>query len=128
MSNDILENLLEISKRRIANTETHFLREMYADIEWKSRLILLKGCRGVGKTYMMLQHLKSSGAASVYLSLDNIYFLSIHCPKRLMHCTKKDIVFLDWTRYTNIQIGPSKLKTCMTIIRISGSSSPRHQH
>jgi predicted AAA+ superfamily ATPase len=76
MSNDILENLLEISKRRIANTETHFLREMYADIEWKSRLILLKGCRGVGKTYMMLQHLKSSGAASVYLSLDNIYFLS----------------------------------------------------
>jgi len=76
MTNEALENLLEISRRRIANTETNFLRDMYANIEWKSRLILLKGCRGVGKTYMMLQHLKSSSAASVYLSLDNIYFLS----------------------------------------------------
>lgn len=76
MANEVLENLLEISKRRIANTETDFLRDMYLDIEWKSRLILLKGCRGVGKTYMMLQHLKSSSDPSAYLSLDNLFFLS----------------------------------------------------
>ncbi|MBK9565233.1 MAG: AAA family ATPase [Saprospiraceae bacterium] len=76
MNIEALENLLEISKRRITNTETDFLREMYAGVEWKSRLILLKGCRGVGKTYMMLQHLKSSSDTSAYLSLDNIFFLS----------------------------------------------------
>lgn len=82
MNIEALENLLEISKRRIANTETEFLREIYADIEWKSRLILLKGCRGVGKTYMMLQHLKSSSDISAYLSLDNIFFYQIHYQKR----------------------------------------------
>jgi len=76
MTNEGLDNLLEISNRRMAITEVSFLREMYADVEWKSRLILLKGCRGVGKTYLMLQHLKSSNATSVYLSLDNIFFLS----------------------------------------------------
>jgi len=76
MANEVLEHLLEISRRRITNTETDFLRELYADVEWKSRLILLKGCRGVGKTYMMLQHLKFCNDTSVYLSLDNIFFLS----------------------------------------------------
>ncbi|MBK9741445.1 MAG: hypothetical protein IPO94_00095 [Saprospiraceae bacterium] len=60
MSNVAIDNLIEISRRRIENVETHFLRELYRDVEWKSRLILLKGCRGVGKTYMMLQRLKSS--------------------------------------------------------------------
>ncbi|HMT72225.1 MAG: ATP-binding protein [Saprospiraceae bacterium] len=76
MSNVAIDNLIEISRRRIENVETHFLRELYRDVEWKSRLILLKGCRGVGKTYMMLQRLKSSDEESVYLSLDNIYFLT----------------------------------------------------
>jgi len=76
MANEILEHLLEISKRRIANTETDFFRQLYRDVEWKSRIILLKGCRGVGKTYMMLQYLKTSSDTSIYLSLDNIFFLS----------------------------------------------------
>ncbi|HMU03746.1 MAG TPA: AAA family ATPase [Saprospiraceae bacterium] len=76
MANEILEHLLEISKRRIANTETVFFRQLYRDVEWKSRIILLKGCRGVGKTYMMLQYLKTSSDTSIYLSLDNIFFLS----------------------------------------------------
>jgi len=76
MSDEVIIPLMEISKRRISNTEVDFLRELYANIEWKSRLILLKGCRGVGKTYMMLQRLKYLGNTSVYLSLDSIYFLS----------------------------------------------------
>ncbi len=76
MTKKALDNLLEISHRRIANTETIFLREIYTNVEWKSRLILFKGCRGVGKTYMMLQYLKSSSITSAYLSLDNIHFLS----------------------------------------------------
>ncbi len=60
MANEILEHLLEISKRRITNTETDFLRELYKHVEWKSRLILHKVCRGLGKTYMVLQYLKTS--------------------------------------------------------------------
>ncbi|MBK9256215.1 MAG: ATP-binding protein [Saprospiraceae bacterium] len=76
MKIEILDKLLEISNRRIDNADTVFIREMYAEIEWRSRLILLKGCRGVGKTYLMLQHLKLSKDTSVYLSLDNLFFLT----------------------------------------------------
>jgi uncharacterized protein len=71
-----LDHLLEISNRRIANTETSFMRDMYVDVEWKSRMILLKGCRGVGKTYLMLQHLKLAEMPKAYLSLDNLFFLT----------------------------------------------------
>ncbi|MFN8339090.1 MAG: hypothetical protein U0T36_08720 [Saprospiraceae bacterium] len=78
MSDEVLIPLMEISKRRISNTEVDFLRELYANIEWKSRLILLKGCRGVGKTYMMLQRLKYLGNTSVCLSLNSISFYH-HC-------------------------------------------------
>jgi len=70
------DKLLEISERRIGNTSLSFVREMSDSIEWKSRMILLKGCRGVGKTYLMLQSLKSKHEIAVYLSLDNIIFLS----------------------------------------------------
>jgi uncharacterized protein len=76
MNIDKLAHIIEISERRIGNTETEFIRNIYKTIEWKSRLILLKGCRGVGKTYMMLQHLKMSKKPTIYLSLDNIFFLT----------------------------------------------------
>lgn len=76
MSIESLGYLLDISKRRIGNTDIRFIREIYNSIEWESRLILLKGCRGVGKTYMMLQYIKMAKASGIYLSLDNIFFLS----------------------------------------------------
>ncbi len=76
MKTEKLDHLLEISIRRIANTEISFMRNIYNDVEWKSRMILLKGCRGVGKTYMMLQHLKLAETPNAYLSLDNLFFLT----------------------------------------------------
>ncbi len=71
-----MEKLLEISHRRMSNTRLDFMRDMYEHIEWKSRLILLKGSRGVGKTYMMLQHIKKCGKKSIYISMDNLYFVT----------------------------------------------------
>ena len=76
MASTDLERLLEISKLRIDGVSTAFIREIYRVIEWNSRLILLKGCRGVGKTYLMLQHLKMSDKKSLFFSLDHIYFLT----------------------------------------------------
>jgi uncharacterized protein len=70
------DNLLEISHRRLNNIDTSFIRNIYYSIEWNSRMVLLKGCRGVGKTYLMLQYLKLSNATCTYLSLDNLYFLN----------------------------------------------------
>lgn len=75
MNIEELDRLKEISLRRINNVELGYVRKIYGDIEWSSRLILLKGCRGVGKTYLLLQYLKKARSESVYLSLDNLFFL-----------------------------------------------------
>ena len=46
-------------------------------IEWDERLICIKGAKGVGKTTMLLQHIKQDfpdRTKAFYVSLDNIWF------------------------------------------------------
>ena len=46
-------------------------------IDWNNRLIIIKGARGVGKTTMLLQHIKKSfpdTQKALYASLDNMWF------------------------------------------------------
>ncbi len=70
--------LQEISNRRIRETSTEIHRALYDSIDWRDRLICVSGARGVGKTTMILQHIKEAfkpGATEVlYVSLDNLIF------------------------------------------------------
>ena len=52
-------------------------RTSWDEIEWKARLIGLKGARGVGKTTLLLQHIKlfhPLDGSVLYASVDNIWF------------------------------------------------------
>ncbi|MDE5821286.1 MAG: AAA family ATPase [Paramuribaculum sp.] len=72
-----MENLLRTSNRLINNTESKFHRYLYNSINWDSRLIMIKGARGVGKTTMLLQRIKEQFGVSqkaLYASCDNIWF------------------------------------------------------
>lgn len=72
-----MEQLFDISNLRIGRTETTFLRSLYSQIAWGSRLIGIKGARGTGKTTMLLQYLKQSvipNTQKLYISLDDIFF------------------------------------------------------
>lgn len=54
-----------------------FKRYLYDEIDWKQRLIGIKGARGVGKTTLLLQRMKSefhNKNNAVYISLDDIFF------------------------------------------------------
>ena len=56
-----------------------FKRYLYNQINWNDRLIIITGQRGVGKTTMLLQYLKSEIedlSKALYISLDDIYFTS----------------------------------------------------
>lgn len=57
-----------------------FKRYMYHKLAWEARLVGLVGPRGVGKSTMILQHLKEQDtetkARSIYLSADHSYFLT----------------------------------------------------
>jgi len=53
-------------------------RYMATEVEWRDRLICIKGASGVGKTTLMLQHMREAfglrSEKAVYASLDDLYF------------------------------------------------------
>jgi predicted AAA+ superfamily ATPase len=63
---------------KYARTKVETLREFDNKVDWENQLIGIKGSRGVGKTTLMLQHIKKNFKADetvLYASLDHLYFL-----------------------------------------------------
>ncbi|MBZ4652646.1 MAG: family ATPase [Proteiniphilum sp.] len=72
-----MDSFIEKYHHRLTLTDTAFIRSLADRIIWNSRLIGIKGARGVGKTTLMLQYLKQNyghSDAALYVSLDNIWF------------------------------------------------------
>ncbi len=73
-------NILNLSRRRIREINTDIKRFLYYKIDWNDRLISISGSRGVGKTTLILQHIKEAftenSDEALYVSLDNIWFES----------------------------------------------------
>ena len=72
-----IQDLYVNSARLVKSTNMHFTRYMYQQIEWNVRMLCIRGARGVGKTTMMLQHLKSIALPSshgLYVTLDDLWF------------------------------------------------------
>ena len=57
-----IEALYRTSNRLVANTDMCFHRYLYSQIRWEAWVIAIKGARGVGKTTLMLQHIKETFA------------------------------------------------------------------
>ena len=77
MEKALMEKLYGISEQRIADVPMGFRRYLQSKIDWSPRLLFLCGSRGVGKTTMILQHMKDQGldsSQSLYLSMDNLWF------------------------------------------------------
>lgn len=60
----------------LQNTTTDFKRYLYENISWDNRMIGIIGARGVGKTTMILQHIKENldSKKALYVSADDMYF------------------------------------------------------
>lgn len=56
--------------------DTSFVRYLHNQINWKSRLVSILGSRGVGKTTLLLQHIKlyDNIDESLYVLADDFYF------------------------------------------------------
>ena len=58
-------------------TPTEFKRYKYRELPWEARLVGLMGPRGVGKSTMVLQHIKEQDEEtrrrSIYVSADHTY-------------------------------------------------------
>ncbi len=72
-----IQPLLNVFHRKLAATDLRFKRYLYCQINWNVRLLGIKGARGVGKTTMLLQHIKETFVnvdSVLYVSLDNLWF------------------------------------------------------
>ncbi|MGV3763239.1 ATP-binding protein [Parapedobacter sp.] len=73
-----MERLVEKYRQKLGHTSFEFTRSAMESINWNARLIGIKGPRGVGKTTLMLQYIKSQLhdrlAQVLYVSLDDIWF------------------------------------------------------
>ena len=71
-----MDKLFEQFLKLLQETNTDFFRYIYAEINWKSRMIGLTGPRGVGKTTLVLQHIKKNlnPAETLYVTAEDFYF------------------------------------------------------
>ncbi len=73
-----MEQLFETFKRKLRDTPTDLVRYKYSQIAWQGHALGLVGPRGVGKSTMLLQHIKMHLGLhdTLYVSADNLYFSS----------------------------------------------------
>lgn len=71
-----MDNLIRVYKKLLRETSTDFHRYLYEQINWENRIVGIRGPRGVGKTTMMLQHIKEALPVDdvLYVNADDIYF------------------------------------------------------
>lgn len=73
---DNMEQLYEIFNRKLKETPLEMIRYKYNEIHWEAPEFGLLGPRGVGKSTMLLQHIRQhlSVTDTLYVSADNLYF------------------------------------------------------
>ena len=71
-----MEMLKEQMKVQLELVDDGFVRYLHDKIDWQAQLIAILGARGVGKTTMLLQHIKRYNTLddTLFVYADNIYF------------------------------------------------------
>lgn len=79
MQSSDIQPLVNYYHRKIAQINLNFKRYLFESINWESRIIGIKGARGVGKTTLLLQRVLekySNIDDTFYISLDHLWFKS----------------------------------------------------
>lgn len=71
-----MDTLLHTFRIKLDLTPTDYVRSFHDNINWKNRLIGILGQKGVGKSTMILQHIKlhDNIEESLYVQADDFYF------------------------------------------------------
>lgn len=78
--------LINYMKEQLELVSLAFKRYNYDKLPWEARLVGLMGPRGIGKSTLILQHIKSKSleeqAKSLYVSADHSYFTPTRSSKQ----------------------------------------------
>lgn len=72
-----MERLFQYQASLLQKTTNDFNRYLFNEVQWNERFVAIKGLRGVGKTTLLLQHLKynlKDSSKHLYVTLDHPYF------------------------------------------------------
>lgn len=71
-----MERLYNTFRIKLSLTPMGYFRDFHERINWESRLVCIMGQKGVGKSTLMLQHIKKYDNLdqTLYVSADNMYF------------------------------------------------------
>ena len=71
-----METLFRSFRTQLEHTSTEVVRFLHDQIAWDSRLVAILGARGVGKTTLLLQHIKLYDREDefLYVTADDFYF------------------------------------------------------
>lgn len=72
-----MEALLQLSNEKLARIDVSRVRDFIKRVDWTQRMIGIRGARGVGKTTLLLQYLRTTygiGEKCFYVSADHLYF------------------------------------------------------
>ena len=77
-----IQELYANSYRLVSQVSTEHKRYLYGQLPWDTRMLCIRGARGVGKTTMLLQRIAEAfpqgGNAALYVSLDELWFSQNH--------------------------------------------------
>ena len=66
-----MEQLFELFRRLLNLTDTTYIRYLHDEIDWSVRMLGIVGPRGVGKTTMLLQHIKMVESIFILMKYTN---------------------------------------------------------
>jgi predicted AAA+ superfamily ATPase len=71
-----MEKLYNSFKIKLGDVSTDYVRDIHNQIEWEARMVAILGARGVGKSTLVLQHIKlhEELSTTLYVSADDIWF------------------------------------------------------
>lgn len=71
-----MDKLFEQFQKFLSEVDTRFFRYIYSEMNWRNRMIGLTGPRGVGKTTLILQHIKMNlnNVKTLYVTAEDFYF------------------------------------------------------
>ena len=80
MTTEDITSLFKTSDRLVSEVSLSHHRYLAGEIDWRNRLVCIKGARGTGKTTLLQQHVTHAfdvgRGKALYFSTDDLWFTS----------------------------------------------------
>jgi len=127
---DEISSLIQGYHNRLRSTTSMFYRHIYSTIDWEDRLICIKGPKGVGKSTLILQHIRDTFKNiddALFLSLDNLWFTThdLYDVATCYYAHGGRYLFLDEVHhYKPWQPANGRVSMPSTCLKTGGTTSP----